>query len=158
VGHLTKRQNTGLGTGIAAVSLVGGTIVTATGGIGPTASATLFSQFAVAALTASANLFLLPAGGIIEWLKLKHATNFTGPGITGVTASIGVAGDVARYMGPFDVFQPVGASIFQMSNGPWSESQAVATQVIMTLTSTGANLNALTQGSLQVWAQLASAL
>jgi hypothetical protein len=158
LGHLTARNPAGLGFATPAVSLVGGTLVTATGGIGGSASPTLFSQFAVAALTASANLFLLPAGGIIEWLKLKHSINFTGPAITGVTASIGVAGDVARYMGPFDVFQAAGASIFQLSTGPWSESQAVATQVRITLTSTGANLNALTQGSLQVWAELSSAL
>ncbi|MHB8674548.1 MAG: hypothetical protein ACYDAK_12850 [Candidatus Limnocylindrales bacterium] len=110
-----------------------------------------------AAMTLSINLFQLVAAGVLTRIKLKHSTSFQGGLISAMTASVGIAGDLARYSSAFDVFQAPGNTILELSSGAWCENQGAPTQVLLTLTATGANLNALTQGQLDVWALVSTA-
>lgn len=132
--------------------------------IGPTprwvkiASALGFASFSTAATTLSINLFVLPAGADIHEMKMKHSTSFLGGAITAYTISVGIAGTVAKYAAAFDVFQAVSGTAFQLSHSVGSESHTATTQIIATATSTTANLNAATQGAVDIWALLSKVL
>lgn len=117
----------------------------------------LYSAFSIAGTQKSNTLFSLIAGGLIHGFKVKHSTLFTGAGIATVTASIGILGDLQKYSTAFDVKQAVPAI-------PWItqiwgvESDAGATDIKVTLDSTGANLDQLSQGVLDVSAMLSRAI
>lgn len=111
-----------------------------------------YTAFAIAAPTISLNLFQIVAAGVIICVKIKHSASFTGGAIASCTMSVGIAGNLERYATAFDVFQAPGSSILQLSSGSWCENQGAATQVLLTATSTVANLNALTSGVVDVWA------
>jgi hypothetical protein len=49
-------------------------------------------------------LFLLPAGAVIQAIKLKHSEAFTGGALSAYTLSIGIGANLAKYMGPKSVY------------------------------------------------------
>lgn len=113
------------------------------------------STFAAAALTNNVNLFTLAAGQVIQGIKIKHSVSFSGGAIASYTVSVGVSGNNAKYASAFDVFQAVAAGAYELSSNFGGE--AGATQITATATSTGANLNAATAGSVDIWALLSVA-
>jgi len=113
-----------------------------------------FTTFQTAGLTINVNLFLLVPAGTIHAIKIKHSTNFTGGAIATCLLSVGIAGSVAKYASAFDVFQAASATAFQVSSTVGSESHTAAVQITCTMTSTVANLSALTQGTVDIWALL----
>lgn len=117
-----------------------------------------YTSFSTAATTNSITLLSLVAGGIIHGVKIKHSTAFAGTGITAMTVSVGVTGTVNKYASPFDVFQAVSNTTFQLSNVVGSENHGAATTILITGTSTGGNLSALTQGSVDVWVLMSKAV
>lgn len=117
-----------------------------------------YTSFQTAATTNSITLLALPAGAVIHGVKIKHSTAFAGTSITAVTVSVGVTGVLNKYASAFDVFQAVGDTIFQLSNVLGSESNGTSVNLLATATSTGANLSALTAGSVDIWVLLSKAV
>lgn len=111
-----------------------------------------YTAILAAATSEQEALFTLPAGGIVHAVKIKHSAAFAGTGITALTASVGIAGDGDKYAAAFDVFQAAGDAVLQLSATPAAESHdSGGTAVVAEFTSTGANLSALTAGSVDIF-------
>lgn len=108
--------------------------------------------FQTAAASNAITLFTLPGGGIIHGVKIKASTAFAGTGITALTLAVGTAGNATKYAPAFDVVPSVSDTNFQFSDLPGAETHATAGKpVLITATATGANLDATTAGSVDVW-------
>lgn len=115
-----------------------------------------YDQLAAAATTGTATIFSLPAKGIVHQVVAKHSASFTGGAISAYTVQVGVAGTVAKYLAAFNVFQAPGAAVASPASTvtPVSASPinfTAATPLIVTATSTSANTEAATAGSVDVW-------
>lgn len=117
-----------------------------------------YTSFSTASTTNSITLLSLPAGGVIHGVKIKHSTAFAGTGITDMTVQVGISGSLNKYASAFDVFTAVSNTNFQLSNVVGSENHGAATTILITGTSTGANLSALTAGSVDVWVLMSKAV
>ena len=117
-----------------------------------------YTSLSTAATTNSITLFSLPAAGIIHGVKIKHSTAFSGGSISAYTVSVGISGTLAKYATAYNVFQAVANDTFQLSNTLGSENHASATNILITATSTGANLNAATAGSVDIWVLTSQAI
>ena len=111
----------------------------------------VYTDLSTAATTNNITLFTLPAAGIIHGVKIKHSTSFTGGSISAYTVSVGITGNLTKYASAFDVFQAAASNTFQLTNVLNSEDHASTTAIKIAATSTGANLNAATAGSVDVW-------
>ena len=116
-------------------------------------AALAYSAFSIAGLQKSNTLFSLVAAGIIHATAVRHSTLFTGAGITTVTVSIGISGTNDKFSSAYDIKQAVPTVPF-VTNMMSVESHTGATTITVTLDSTGANLDQLSQGVLDVWALL----
>jgi hypothetical protein len=112
------------------------------------------SDFSIAALSQSIPLFQLPPRAFIHGIKIKQSIAFGGGAISAYTISVGVAGSNAKYATAFDVFQAPGSRVYQASLNFGSEDALAPTQITATATSVGANLNAATVGTVNIWALL----
>ena len=115
-----------------------------------------FGDFAVADTTGAATLFSLPAGGVIEYARIKHSTQFAGTGITALVASVGVAGETDKYSQEFDLLQATGDNVEVLDFLPGTEGHAAAANILLTLTATGADLDQLSAGNVDVWVKWAA--
>lgn len=104
-----------------------------------------------AALTNDIELLSLPAKGVIHGVVISHTTAFAGTGITTYTVSVGISGNLTKYAAAFDVFQATGDSVGQTTNVMDFENKTSATSIRIAATSTGANLNQSTTGSVDIW-------
>ena len=102
------------------------------------------------ALTNDVALFTLPARGKITGLTIKHSTAFAGTSITAVTVSVGLSGNTTAYANAFNILQATGDTVMQDDGGHFSASFA-SHAVTARFTSVGANLSALTAGSVDIW-------
>lgn len=116
------------------------------------------TAFQTAATTQSITLFSLVPAGVIHAIKIKHSVSFAGGAIASYTIQVGIGGTLNKYASAFDVFQGGSATAFQLTSVVGSENNTVATNILVTATSTGANLNASTQGNVDIWALLSKAL
>ena len=115
-----------------------------------------YADFSTAGTSQAANLFQLPAGAMIHATRIKHSVAFAGGAISAYTVAVGISGTANKYAAAFNVHQAVGNTAFQDStpSALGAETLASATQIIATATSTGANTNAATAGSVDVWCQI----
>jgi hypothetical protein len=111
-----------------------------------------YLDLAAAATTNDVDLFTLPAGGVIHGVKIKHSTAFSGGAISAFTVSVGITGTLAKYASAFDVFQAVGNTAQQISSTVGTENHGASTSIKIAATSTGANIDQATSGSVDVWA------
>lgn len=113
----------------------------------------LFSDFATAATSNNIDLFTLPAGGVIQAIKLKHSAAFTGGAISAYTLSVGIAASLAKYLAATSVFAAPSATGYVLADtaGVAGESHVASTPIKIAATSTGANLSVATAGSVDVW-------
>lgn len=109
----------------------------------------LFTPFA--ALAGDVEIYSLPASCTIEGAVIKTSQAFAGPGITGVTLSVGLVGNLAKYLSPFDAFAAVSDTNFGSANQLYPENFGAATSVRLAAVSAGANLSALTAGAGCLW-------
>lgn len=97
-------------------------------------------------------LFNLPARGKVWAVNIKHSTAFSGGGLSAMTVSVGDSTSPTLYALAFDAFQAVADDKFQ--DGPsapnFLSSTWAARDVFARFTSTGANMNAVTAGSVDV--------
>jgi hypothetical protein len=117
-----------------------------------------FGSFTAAAAEESIVLLNLPGGTVIEAVKQKHVTAFSGPGITGYTLEVGFGADPAKYSSPFDVSQAV-ANGTQLHSGVLEgEDHASPWAITVTARATGANVNAATAGVAEIWVLCSSTI
>jgi hypothetical protein len=114
-----------------------------------------FDQFAAAALSNSQPLFTLPAKQLLIGLMIKHSVPFAGPAVASLALGVGVAGDTGKFITAFDGLQAVADTAYESNLEQYMGSFAGSTAIQVTATSSGANLSALTQGSVDVWYQAA---
>ena len=98
-------------------------------------------------------LFTLPPTAMLNGVVVKHSTAFAGSGITDVYSQIGIASDYGKFINDFDVYQSVADSTFDSIMANYIASFANSTVVYANFVSTGANLSALSAGSLTVYYQ-----
>jgi hypothetical protein len=79
----------------------------------------LFSDLAQPSLTYDIELFLLPPGGFIHALMLKHSAAFTGGTISAYTLSIGTGANLSKFMSAQSVFSAPSATNFHTVWGPF---------------------------------------
>ena len=113
----------------------------------------VFGDFTAAATTEAISLIDVPAGTVLESVKLKHSIPFTGGGSTTMTLSVGNAGTPAKYATAFDVFQATGPLVFQVENLIGGESHTALSQIDVVATS-DVNVNLLTAGAAEIWVTL----
>jgi hypothetical protein len=104
-----------------------------------------------AAMANDIELFSLPAAGIIHAVKTKHSVQFAGTGITDYKLSVGIVGTLAKYSAAWDVDTAVAGTNFQLSSTVGSEDHGAATSIRLAATTTGANLDQSTAGTVTVW-------
>ena len=128
--------------GMSLVPTIPGNIQTATIGFAALQTAATVNHYAA---------FVLPAGAVLTFLAIKHATSMQGGIISACTASVGIASNYTKFFNAFDMYQAPGPTVLDSELLGDIESMAANTQIYLTATSTGANLSALTQGSVTVY-------
>lgn len=128
------------------------------GGTVPATGTPRWQKFTVAAtaFTAAAGsedieLFSLAAGGLIHNVKIKHSVAFSGGTSATFTLSVGIVGDLTKYSATFDVFQAVGATVFQISDVAGSENHGSATSIRLSAVVGGDTLDNVGTGTVEVW-------
>jgi hypothetical protein len=81
-----------------------------------------FSDLAQASATFDIELFLLPPGGVIHAIKLKHTVAFTGGALSAYTLSIGNSGTLSKYMAAQNVFNAPSATNHHIVWAPFFNS------------------------------------
>lgn len=81
-----------------------------------------FTDLAQASLTFDIELFLLPPGGFLHAIMLKHSAAFTGGAISAYTLSIGIGANLTKYMAAKSVFSAPSATSFYITWGPFFNS------------------------------------
>jgi hypothetical protein len=112
---------------------------------------TTFSTLSTGSTTNSVTLFSLPAKAMIHQVIIKHSAAFSGGAISAYTIAVGDAGNSNRFTTPFDAFQAAGDTTRSITQADDIASFASPTNILLTATSTGANLSAATTGSVDVW-------
>ena len=105
-------------------------------------------------LTVSITSFSLEAKEVIEYMTIKHTTLFAAPGLTSLLISVGITGDEALLVDSFDVLQTVDDQEFLTMDLNYIASFASSTNIIISAVAIGANLDALTAGSVDVYAKI----
>ncbi len=110
------------------------------------------TQLQAASLTNDIEAYSLPAKAVYHGHIFKTTVAFGGGAISAYTLSLGIAGELDRFCAPFDVFQAVADTTF-LNAGPAFEARnfGAATSLRLAATSVGANLNASTAGSVQLY-------
>lgn len=112
-----------------------------------------YASFAALGAVATGTLtaFQLASNEVITGVIVKHSTLFSGGAISAAKLKVGIAGEVDRYVSEFDVKQAVAAgasSQNQMVDCPFA-----STNILVVMSLTGGNLNALAQGSVDIYVQ-----
>lgn len=110
-----------------------------------------YAALQTAALTNTVELLSLPAKGVLEAIIMKHSTAFAGTSITDVKLSVGTVSEADRFLESFDVDSAVADGNFAESVMAELLSFSGATSVKLKATAVGANLSALSAGSVDIW-------
>jgi len=111
-----------------------------------------FSQFTgFAALTGDIQIYSLLSRGTIEGAIIKTKTVFAGAGITGLTFSVGIAGNLAKILSPYDALAAVSDTNFGTGDQLQLENFGAAVSIRLAAVAVGANLSNLTQGVGCLW-------
>lgn len=144
-------------------SLPSGTAVAGTVGVFPqwVKVTKTYTDWSAAATSNSITVYTLPAGGIVHAWKAKTSTNFQGGTIaTYQLNSLGISGNASKYgSANYDMKSAVSATNGALVTAQYStiDSQSATTNITATASTTGANLNAATQGSVDIWILVSTA-
>lgn len=81
-----------------------------------------YTDLAQASLTFDIELFLLPPGGFIHAIMMKHSAAFTGGAISAYTLSVGIGANLTKYQAAKSVFSAPSATGFSITWGPFFNS------------------------------------
>lgn len=107
-----------------------------------------YANFQTGALTITVNARTLPANRSLFSLIVKHSIVFAGTGISALVLDVGISGDATKFVNGFDLMQAVTSSAQDSVLAVYYP--AVATEIQVRVTATGANLSALTAGSVDI--------
>lgn len=110
---------------------------------------TMFTGFA--ALVGDVQIYSLLARGTIEGAVIKTKTAFVGAGITSLKFSVGIVGNLAKIVSPYDGLAAVANTNFLAVNVLDVEDFGAAVSIRLAAQAVGANLSALTAGSGCLW-------
>jgi hypothetical protein len=113
-----------------------------------------YAQLQTAALNNAIALFTVPAGYMLKNVVIKHSTAFAGTGITDVYAQVGPSGNYTEFINQFDIYQSVADQSFDNSTTDYIGSWANPTVIYLNAVSVGANLSALSSGSVTVYYEI----
>lgn len=108
-----------------------------------------FSDFSTAALTNTIDIYTLPIKGVMHSVQVNSSITFSGGTIAAYTVSVGIIGTLAKYAIAANVF--TGATLPTINIIAGVESVSATTTIKATAISTVGNLNAATQGSVDIW-------
>lgn len=108
-----------------------------------------YEDFSAAGLTRTVTVRTLAANRTLFSILVKHNTAFSGGSVSAVTLDIGISGDDDRFITSFSVSQAVSASAQDSIITVYYP--AVATDITVTATSVGGDLNTLTAGSVDLY-------
>lgn len=97
--------------------------------------------------------FQLPKQAILAGIAIKHTTQFSGGAISAIKFDLGVSGSPTKFITQFDGFQAVSDAAVDGNAPNLIGSFSAVTNILLNSTSVGANLSALTAGSLTVYFQ-----
>jgi hypothetical protein len=110
------------------------------------------ADLAAAATSNSVALQTLPAGAVVHAVKVKHSEAFAGGAISAYTISVGPSASPTQYINAHNVFQAVGDTVMDSdATVTFLTHAAAGTDLEVKADSTGANLNAATAGSVDIW-------
>lgn len=110
-----------------------------------------YTDFATAAYGNYATVAALPAGGVVQGVKIKPTESFAGGTISTYTISVGIVGNTEKYAEAFDVFQSTGGKVYQLSQDFDSENNDSAVNLIAQASSLGDTLDDASQGTVDIW-------
>ncbi len=102
-----------------------------------------------AATSGVITLVTLPAGSILSDVLVKHKTALAGPSLSAATARATTAGK--NWGTAYDVFQAASGTAFDYDDESQVVSFTTDTDLRLSVTTTGANLSALTAGEIDVF-------
>lgn len=111
----------------------------------------VFGDFSTAALEKNLEIFILPIGYELSRMTVRHEAAWAGAGITDVEVEVGVSGEFDRYTDPHNIFQAIGNKIFSHNVLNKLEDFVISTSVKANVRSIGANLDQLTDGTLDFY-------
>ncbi len=110
-----------------------------------------YSAFQTASTVSTVSATTLADNRTLFAIIIKHSQVFTGSLISALTMDVGIAGDPTKFINGFNPAQAVSASA--QDSALVLYFPAVATDIKVRLTATGANLSALSQGSVTLYFQ-----
>lgn len=110
-----------------------------------------YASFQTAATVATVTARQLPTNRSLFALIAKHSESFTGASLTSVRVDVGISGDPTRFLSNFTISQATAASAQDSALVLYYPAQL--TDIQARVTGVGANLSALTQGSLVLYFQ-----
>jgi hypothetical protein len=135
------------------VDLSGATVIGLGGGW--TKYTKTFADLAAAAASNDIQILSLPAGGVILGIIVRHTAEFQAPGLMTYVLSVGVAGNATKYTAGLSVNVAPDATthkgFYPNATTTGVESFTGATSIRLFATSTGADLDDATQGSVDIW-------
>ena len=116
------------------------------------------ADFTDAAVEEAIDLFQLPAGAIIQAMKIKHSAAFVGGAISAYTLGVGIAALPEKYLTDFDVFSAPTSTNDSVETSGDEESHDAATPIKVTAKATGGDVADATVGSAEIWVIAVNAL
>lgn len=113
-----------------------------------------YTDYSAAATSEAITLITLSENQVLKSLVLKTTTAFAGTGITAAEVKVGISGDTGKILFYYDVAAAVANTNFEVAQGPEPAFGGSKT-ILITLTTTGANIDQLTAGVLQVHYEIA---
>lgn len=107
------------------------------------------SRWQTAGTVASVTVASLPSNMMLSSLILNLSQSFTGSAISAINLQVGVPANPSQFVNGFNPMQAPSATAQVSSISAYFPG--TATPIVITLTSVGANLSALTQGALAIY-------
>lgn len=109
------------------------------------------SSFVGVGVAEDIELFRLPAGEVIQAVKIKHSTAFSGGGALTATLSVGIVGNLVKYAAAFNVFTAPSATNHSVVAIIGGESHSAETSIRLNLAVTVGTTGGLTAGAADIW-------
>jgi hypothetical protein len=106
-----------------------------------------FDDFSAAAASEDIEILSLPPRFAVWAAFIEGRAAWAGTAITAFTLSVGIVGDLTKYVLPLDV---LAAGVFRLGVNPDVESLTAATSIRLAAVATGGNMTALTAGTARV--------
>lgn len=110
-----------------------------------------YTSFSAGSTTSTVTARTLPSNRNLFSMIIKHSASFTGASITNVALDVGISGDPTKFINGFDVDQATASSA--QDSVLTNYYPAADTGILVRAISTGANLSALTVGTVVLYFQ-----